>query len=341
MHVYEAPREEWEEWDNFNKEAELGNVFQTAAFSRAMLRCGMKAGLILAREGNSIVGGAFYSVPFPSGVKRIFNQFFVVSGPVLSNLNDTETLNAILSEIDRKARELGCFSVQLRTPFKGQREIISSMGYMPDENAVSCSFVVGLKDEDAMWKGLNKKTRNGIRKGQKMGVSVRTAKPGKDFNEVHKIHLSRARDIKTMVPMPKDYFSNMHEEVGKDSVTFLAEYQGKPIAESMFLLMGGTISYFNNASLREYQSLNGNSLLVWEIMKWGRRNGYKRLDLYGSPCTPDKNHPEHGLYAFKSGFGGEFCQHMQYYNKTISPVKSAVFRRVLIPLLPIYKRFSR
>ena len=44
--------------------------------------------------------------------------------------------------------------------------------------------------------------------------------------------------------------------------------------------------------------------LQWAAIRWAREQGALRYDLYGIPPDDDPRHPMHGLYRFKTGFGG-------------------------------------
>ena len=48
-----------------------------------------------------------------------------------------------------------------------------------------------------------------------------------------------------------------------------------------------------------------NFLLQWTAMKDAKNYGSEYYDMYGMPPTDDPNHPMHGLYLFKTGFGGK------------------------------------
>ena len=46
-------------------------------------------------------------------------------------------------------------------------------------------------------------------------------------------------------------------------------------------------------------------LLQWTAIKDAKAYGSQYYDMYGMPPTDDENHPMHGLYLFKTGFGGK------------------------------------
>lgn len=342
MRVYEADRREWAAWDRFNSECECGNVFQTSDFAKALETGGMNVSLIMARAAaGKITGGSFYYVPFKSGIKKMMNKFLVMSGPVLKNIEDKETLGVLLDKITEKAKRCSAFTIELRTPFVKHADIMESRGYIFNEIATSCSFISKLTDAGTAWKNLDKKTRNSIRKAEKEGVVVEDANGPEDIDAMYGLHLARTKDIKDWIPLPQDFFHGIWKVFsgGKRAKFLIARHDGKPIAESIFLCYKDRVHYFNNASLKAYQHLNANGLLVWRTIEWAIKNGYKTLDLYGSPCTPDKSHPQHGLYQFKSGFGGALKKEMQYYFKTVSGTKNFAFEKIFKPvLLPIYKK---
>ncbi|MNV56703.1 FemAB family protein [compost metagenome] len=50
--------------------------------------------------------------------------------------------------------------------------------------------------------------------------------------------------------------------------------------------------------------------LQWEAMKIAKNKGCIEYDMFGVAPNPDPSHPLHGLYKFKTGFGGELYHRM-------------------------------
>lgn len=63
--------------------------------------------------------------------------------------------------------------------------------------------------------------------------------------------------------------------------------------------------YLYGCSSNLKRNLMPNFLLQWTAMKDAKEYGSKYYDMYGMPPTDDENHPMHGLYLFKTGFGGK------------------------------------
>lgn len=63
--------------------------------------------------------------------------------------------------------------------------------------------------------------------------------------------------------------------------------------------------YLYGCSSNVKRNLMPNFLLQWTAMKDAKAYGSQYYDMYGMPPTDDENHPMHGLYLFKTGFGGK------------------------------------
>lgn len=66
-----------------------------------------------------------------------------------------------------------------------------------------------------------------------------------------------------------------------------------------------TAYYMYAGSTLENRDLMPNYGLQWEAQLFARRQGCTRYDLMGIPPADDSAHPMHGLYIFKTGFGGD------------------------------------
>ena len=87
---------------------------------------------------------------------------------------------------------------------------------------------------------------------------------------------------------------------------YIAEHEGEEIASIMTLFSHDESIYLYGASSNKKRNLMPNHLLQWTAIKDAKNFGSKYYDLYGMPpeCK-NENHPLHGLYMFKSNFGGK------------------------------------
>jgi len=81
----------------------------------------------------------------------------------------------------------------------------------------------------------------------------------------------------------------------------LARIGGDYVAASAELLFKDTIYGWYGGMDRAYSKYTPNELLMWYILEWGVKNGYKVYD-FGGAGKPDE---DFGVRDFKAKFGGE------------------------------------
>jgi lipid II:glycine glycyltransferase (peptidoglycan interpeptide bridge formation enzyme) len=84
----------------------------------------------------------------------------------------------------------------------------------------------------------------------------------------------------------------------------LARHEGDLLAGIIVAIHGLGATYLYGASSDAKRNLMPAYALQWEAIRLSRRLGCRTYDLFGIPPSPDPGHPMHGLYRFKTGFGG-------------------------------------
>ncbi|MEM2954736.1 MAG: hypothetical protein QW625_02195 [Candidatus Nanoarchaeia archaeon] len=54
------------------------------------------------------------------------------------------------------------------------------------------------------------------------------------------------------------------------------------------------------------QIRGANNLLIWKVIEWGNRNGYKKFNMWGADPKQE------GIFKFKESFGGELVKVYRY-----------------------------
>lgn len=85
---------------------------------------------------------------------------------------------------------------------------------------------------------------------------------------------------------------------------YIASCQGEPLAAIITMFAGTEAVYLYGASSNSRRNLMPAYLLQWRAMEDAKAAGCQVYDMYGIPPTDDEGHPMHGLYRFKTGFGG-------------------------------------
>jgi predicted N-acyltransferase len=153
------------------------------------------------------------------------------------------------------------------------------------------------KDEKEIWKELNKKTRNQIRKAKKNKIEIKKENKIESFTKIYEETMEKNNASKKYF-FPKEFFENHIKELKNQVTIFTANYKNEIVSTSMFIHKGNFLHYHFSGSKRKYLNLYPNNLLLWEVIKWGKKQGFKKFHLGGGTDSDPKN----PLFRFKSGF---------------------------------------
>ena len=98
----------------------------------------------------------------------------------------------------------------------------------------------------------------------------------------------------------------------KEKELTLASIMTVKFKDKVWTIHGG-----NNSKL---MSLNANYLIYYEIIKDAHKEGYKKVDLFGT-CgipNPDPSNPIYGIHNFKKRLGGEYCEFIGEYDLIVN-----------------------
>lgn len=174
------------------------------------------------------------------------------------------------------------------------------------DNVVSQTWMIDLREgETAIWKRMEKRARNAIRKAEKMGVSVREAKIGRDLDIYYDLHCRTYRRTGVR-PHPKAYFEAIWQDFlsqGKAKV-FFAEYNEQIVAAENFGVYKNGANYWTGAASKEGLAVQANSLIQWTAIRWMLENGIEWYET-GEGFPFAREGKRKGLNDFKKSFGGK------------------------------------
>ena len=100
-----------------------------------------------------------------------------------------------------------------------------------------------------------------------------------------------------------------------------AKVENETLAAWIIFLWKDTIYYPYGASSRNKRETMAPNLLLWEIAKWGKLNGYKKFDLWGAiGPNPDPKDPWYGFHRFKAGYNPDLTEFIGSYDLIINPL---------------------
>lgn len=259
----------------------------------------------IREEGKNIgyfCGGVLRKGPFKILGSPLKGWSTNYMGPIVDGPFDT---GAFLDAIESLARVEGFSVVEMESKLLDER-LLSDRGY---EARSGSTYLVRLSPEDpeTMWKALDVKRRNTIRKAIKVGLTAEDTDDEKVSDEFY----DRFVDLmgrKGLVPsFPRKDPRLLYRYLRKEGLLFairICDANSDVLACGLFPHDERTVYYWGGASWKEGRDLGPNDLLHWKVMELAASKGLCFYDICG-----------YGRY--KKKFGGELVTTMRW-NKCFS-----------------------
>ncbi|MDO8657904.1 MAG: peptidoglycan bridge formation glycyltransferase FemA/FemB family protein [Candidatus Levybacteria bacterium] len=215
------------------------------------------------------------------------------------------------------------------------------------------TFVLDLtKSEEELLKNMHPKTRYNIKVAQKHGVEIiednsnqafktyfflvqETTKRQKFYahtENYHRLMWETLRQAQSK-PLKVENGKLKVENYDKNKLSahlFLAKYQPNSQLSTLnsqlslvawiLFTFRDTIYYPYGASSSLYREAMASNLMMWEAIKFGKKLGFKKFDMWGSlNPNPDPKDPWYGFHRFKEGYGGKLTEFIGSYDLVIRP----------------------
>jgi peptidoglycan pentaglycine glycine transferase (the first glycine) len=172
-------------------------------------------------------------------------------------------------------------------------------------------------DEEELISRMHEKTRYNIRLAGRKGVVVRQAKTPEDVDVFIRLNQETSRRD-GFVSRPSEYIRATHDFLrarraqggagGMMSTIRLAEVRGEPLAASMEVCCGDTVTYLYGASSDNKRNFMAPYALHWQAMREARASGRRFYDFHGvnpeDESSPYYKASWEGITRFKTGWGG-------------------------------------
>ena len=158
------------------------------------------------------------------------------------------------------------------------------------------SVMLDLASEpDAMWKRLDAKVRNQVRKATSSGLTP--AWCGIEaLEDFYAVFAQNMRDLGSPVHSRR-FFAAILEEFAGDARLLLVRDGPRVVAGGVVIVFGDTVLVPWASSLREWRSRCPSNLLYWEVIRSACDKGLQWLDF-------GRSSPGGGTYKFKMQWGG-------------------------------------
>ncbi len=193
------------------------------------------------------------------------------------------------------------------------------------------TVLLGLdKTEDELLAEMRNKWRYNIRLAQKKGVTINAYHFGdNDFeNQFDNFYTLFEQTSKRdgVNFHAKSYYKDLLERGADDNnkekplvTLYIARHEEDYLAGIITLFCKKEAVYLYGASGNIKRNFMPAYLLQWTAIQDAKKYGCPVYDFYGMPPTDDPNHPMHGLYLFKTGFGGSIIHRAGSFDMVLKP----------------------
>jgi serine/alanine adding enzyme len=276
-------------WDEYVTRCPSAGLYHRYGWARVIERSYGHAPVYLWARDESGVRGVLPLVLFRGalGGRSLVSLPFLDEGGMCSD--DAEARSALWTAASQLGQARRAPSIELR---QGPP---SGLGLPPLGSKVSVMLPLAA-DPDAMWKRLDAKVRNQVRKATSSGLT--TAWCGiEGLEDFYAVFRHNMRDLGSPVH-GRRFFQAILEEFGDAARLMLVRDGRQTVAGGVCMFFRDTVLVPWASSLREWRSRCPSNLLYWEVIRSGCEKGLRWLDF-------GRSSPGGGTYRFKMQWGGQ------------------------------------
>jgi lipid II:glycine glycyltransferase (peptidoglycan interpeptide bridge formation enzyme) len=179
--------------------------------------------------------------------------------------------------------------------------------------------------------GFNQLWRRNIKKAEKAGVLVEQGGYD-DLPAFHELYLETARRDQ-FTPRAVHYFQRMWQAMRAEDADrirlYLARHEGRLLAATTWVKVGGHVWYSYGASSTDGREYRASNAVQWRMICDAADAGAEVYDLRGISDTLDPEDHLFGLIQFKLGTGGEAVEYLGEWDYPLSPFLHKAFKLYL------------
>ncbi|WPM05748.1 lipid II:glycine glycyltransferase FemX [Borreliella sinica] len=164
---------------------------------------------------------------------------------------------------------------------------------------------------------MKKKTRYNIKLSTKKNLDIIIDDKFMHLNAFYKLYKETSKRDKFAIHS-KEYIQNLIEIYKQDKNAqiklIIAFYNNIIVSGIIVGIYKEKAVYLYGASSKEYRNLMPNYAVQFKAIQILKQLGIKEYDLLGIPPIANKQHPLSGLFAFKTGFGGNIIHRIGCYD---------------------------
>lgn len=264
-------------------------------------------------EDNRVIGGWVGTMRGNIPIAKIitksvyFDSYPVFATDEMKNLYQ----DSLITSMKLRAKREGITMFNLTHWVRGR-------GMQVDDEETGATFVSVLhKTEEDLWKEVESKQRNCIRKGEKSGVECIVCNGEDSIHYLADFQRLRQRTQQhaigknakaSMLLKSDEFFKKIF--LNKNTTLFVGIVDNKIATVALMIQSGNTVYYYSGGSNYELnKKYSCSAYVLWKAICWFNSQGIDVFDMGGVPVSPSKEHPAYGVFAFKRSFGGEYQEY--------------------------------
>lgn len=299
-------------WD-----AHVSHPLQSYAWGEFRKTMGVEVVRIVGKKNNTIV--SCFQLTFHNIPKTHWTIGYFPKGPP----PDTNMVN-ILGSIGHQYHAL-CIQIEpedLSTP----TTIVAyaALGLRPASRPLFTphTFVLDLtQTEEQLLQSFHSKTRYNIKVAQKHDVKICEDNSDEAFASYLTL-TDETTKRQQFYAHSHLYHETMWRMMKENNVAhlFTATYNNRLLAAWIVFVWKNTLYYPYGSSSREYREVMAPTLLLWELIRFGKKNGCTSFDLWGALGeNPDPKDPWYGFHRFKLGFSPKLIHFAGSFDLVLHP----------------------
>lgn len=186
------------------------------------------------------------------------------------------------------------------------------------------SFILDLtQPESQLLSAMKSKTRYNLNLAAKKGVIVEEDNSSEAFADYLRLTFEETTVRQGFYAHDRDYHAKMWQTMHDAGIAhlFRASFEDEALVTWIVFIFNNTLYYPYGASSSAHRNLMASNLMMWEVIKFGKKMGCKQFDMWGSlGPNPDPKDSWIGFHRFKEGYGPTLMEFVGTYDYVIDPV---------------------
>ncbi|HLC65811.1 MAG TPA: GNAT family N-acetyltransferase [Candidatus Nanoarchaeia archaeon] len=278
-------------------------------------------------------------LPFFSDVEEVFYDIssFEYGGPALHCQDKSMEKELFSNFID--AFHSYCLKANIVTEFARLHPIFGNHMLLQEKNPQNVKeihdivYVDLTEPEETIWANFDKENRKAIRKAKRDGVTVEIAEDRNAVEEFRRLYTMNMDKwgARKEYHFSVDYFERLLKEMDGNATLFVSKHNGKIVVGSLLLHKFDIAYDYLRGADPDFLGYRPNNLIVYEIIKWAKKAGYKYFVMGGGYKSNDS------IFRFKSLFSKKtkpFYRYSFIHNNEAYEFLCDAFRRKAQALEP-------